>query len=56
MVCGKDKRERLDDETLALSYLYLCDEFGKGELLDVPNRNRWARGPLTLRETLIECG
>lgn len=39
--------ERLDDETLALSYLYLRDEYGEGELLDVPNRNRWAR-PLNL--------
>lgn len=38
---------QLDDEILALSYLYLCDEYGEGELLEVPNRNRWAR-PLNL--------
>jgi hypothetical protein len=32
----------LDDEILALSYLYLRDEYGVGELLDVPLRQRWA--------------
>lgn len=30
---------RLDDETFALSYLYLRDEHGLGELSDVPNRS-----------------
>ena len=34
--------DRLDDEMLALSYLYLRDEFGVGELKDVPNRQQWA--------------
>lgn len=37
-----DVSDRLDDEMLALSYLYLRDEFGAGELRDVPNRQRWA--------------
>ncbi len=32
----------LDDEMLALSYLYLRDEYGAGELRDVPLRQRWA--------------
>jgi hypothetical protein len=27
-----DSRARLDDEALALNYLYLCDEYGVGEL------------------------
>jgi len=38
-----DVSDRLDDETLALSYLYLRDEYGAGELDDVPRRSRWAR-------------
>ncbi len=38
-----DISDRLSDEMLALSYLYLRDEFGAGELTDVPNRQRWAR-------------
>lgn len=33
-----DVSDRLSDEMLALSYLYLRDEFGAGELLDVPGR------------------
>ena len=37
-----DVSDRLSDEMLALSYLYLRDEFGAGELLDVPDRQRWA--------------
>jgi hypothetical protein len=37
-----DVSDRLDEETLALSYLYLRDEFGAGELADVPGRQRWA--------------
>jgi hypothetical protein len=37
-----DVSDRLDEETLALSYLYLRDEFGVGELRDVPGRQRWA--------------
>jgi hypothetical protein len=37
-----DVSDRLDEEMLALSYLYLRDEFGAGELRDVPNRQRWA--------------
>jgi hypothetical protein len=37
-----DVSDRLDDEMLALSYLYLRDEFGAGELTDVPYRQRWA--------------
>ena len=36
-----DVSDRLSDEMLALSYLYLRDEFGAGELLDVPGRQRW---------------
>lgn len=31
-----DVSDRLDDETLALSYLCLCDEYGVGELPDAP--------------------
>lgn len=31
-----DVSDRLDEETLALSYLYLCDEYGVGELSDAP--------------------
>ena len=31
-----DVSDRLDDETLALSYLCLCDEYGVGELADAP--------------------
>ena len=38
-----DVSDRLDDEMLALSYLYLRDEFGAGQLSGVPNRQRWAR-------------
>lgn len=37
-----DVSDRLDEETLALSYLYLRDEFGAGELSGVPGRQRWA--------------
>jgi len=40
-----DVSDRLDDEMLALSYLYLRDEFGVGELKNVPNRQQW-RHPL----------
>ena len=29
-----DVSDRLDDETLALNYLCLCDEYGVGELSD----------------------
>jgi hypothetical protein len=38
-----DVSDRLDAETLALSYLCLRDEFGLGELEEVPRRNLWAR-------------
>ena len=38
----QDVSDRLDEEMLALSYLYLRDEFGAGELSDVPGRQRWA--------------
>ncbi len=31
-----DVSDRLDDETLALNYLCLCDEYGVGELMDGP--------------------
>lgn len=37
-----DVADALDEETLALSYLYLRDEFGAGELTGVPRRKRWA--------------
>ena len=37
----------LDDETFALGYLFLRDQYGLGELSDVPDRNLWAR-PLYL--------
>ena len=37
-----DVSDRLGDEMLALSYLYLRDEFGVGELSGVPGRQRWA--------------
>ena len=33
-----DVSDKLTNEMLALSYLYLRDEYGAGELLDVPNR------------------
>jgi hypothetical protein len=35
--------DRLDDEMLALGYLYLCDEYGAGELRGCPRQSRWAR-------------
>ena len=38
-----DVSDRLDDEMLALSYLYLCDEYGAGELSGLQHRSRWAR-------------
>lgn len=39
-----DVSDRLDDEMLALGYLYLCDEYGAGELRGCPRRrSRWAR-------------
>ena len=31
-----DLSERVDDETLALTYLFLCDEFGVGEVISAP--------------------
>jgi len=37
-----DVSDRLDEEMLALSYLYLRDEFGAGRLSDVPGRHKWA--------------
>ena len=37
-----DVSDRLDEEMLALSYLYLRDEFGAGELSGVPGRRKWA--------------
>jgi hypothetical protein len=37
-----DVSDRLGDEMLALSYLYLRDEFGAGELSGVPGRQHWA--------------
>ncbi len=37
----RDVSDRLDEEMLALSYLYLRDEFGAGELSGVPGRQRW---------------
>lgn len=37
-----DVADALDGETLALSYLYLRDEFGAGELSGVPPRERRA--------------
>ena len=37
-----DVSDRLSDEMLALSYLYLRDEFGAGELRDAPSRQRRA--------------
>lgn len=37
-----DVSDRLSDELLALSYLYLRDEFGAGELSGVPRRSRRA--------------
>ena len=37
-----DVSDRLSDEMLALNYLYLRDEFGAGELRDIPNRQNRA--------------
>lgn len=37
-----DVADGLDEETLALAYLYLRDEFGAGELKGVPRRKQWA--------------
>ena len=31
-----DLSERVDDETLALTYLFLCDEYGVGEVVSAP--------------------
>lgn len=38
-----DVSDKLSNETLALNYLYLRDEYGAGELLDVPNRAGWVQ-------------
>jgi hypothetical protein len=38
-----DVSDRLSDETLALNYLYLRDEFGAGELSEMSDRRRLAR-------------
>jgi hypothetical protein len=38
-----DVSDKLTNEMLALSYLYLRDEYGAGVLLDVPRRRDWAR-------------
>jgi hypothetical protein len=38
-----DISDKLNDEMLALGYLYLCDEYGAGELTGLPRRSRWAR-------------
>ena len=38
-----DVSDRLNDEMLALGYLYLCDEYGAGELTGRPRRSRLAR-------------
>jgi hypothetical protein len=35
-----DVSDRLRDETLALNYLCLCDEYGVGELSDAPQPAR----------------
>ena len=40
-----DVSDRLDDETLALGYLYLLDRFGAGELSGMPLRKRRAHSP-----------
>lgn len=37
-----DVSDRLDEETLALGYLYLLDRFGTGELSGVTSRRRRA--------------
>ncbi|HEX5708073.1 MAG TPA: hypothetical protein VFX96_12300 [Pyrinomonadaceae bacterium] len=37
--------DRLDDETLALGYLYLLDKFRTGELSGLGSRKRRARSP-----------
>ena len=41
-VCEVDVSHRLDDEIFALGYLYLRDEYGVGELVEVPRRRPWA--------------
>jgi hypothetical protein len=33
-----DLSDRIEDEALALSYLYLCDEYGAGKILDGDER------------------
>lgn len=38
-----DVSDRLNDEMLALGYLYLCDEYGAGELSGPRPRSRRAR-------------
>lgn len=38
-----DVSDQLDDEMLALGYLYLCDEYSTGELTGLPRRSFWAR-------------
>ncbi|HYO63561.1 MAG TPA: hypothetical protein VER08_07890 [Pyrinomonadaceae bacterium] len=37
-----DVSDRLDDETLALGYLYLLDKFGTGKLSGIGSRKRRA--------------
>lgn len=40
-----DVSHRLDDETLALGYLYLLDKFGAGRLSGLRSRKRRAHPP-----------
>lgn len=38
-----DVSDKLSNEMVALNYLYLRDEYGAGELLDLPSRVDWAQ-------------
>ena len=38
-----DVSDKLSNEMVALNYLYLRDEYGVGELLDVPSKIDWAQ-------------
>ena len=40
-----DVSDRLDDETLALGYLYLLDKFGAGRLSGLSSRRHRAHSP-----------
>lgn len=52
-----DVSDTLSNEMLALNYLYLRDEYGAGELSDVPSKIGWARThDGSTRRSVSGCG